>query len=397
MDKRLREVAKMKKAISRLCALIALTMICSAAFVACSTPKQDAKTDETKQEDQKTEEVTGDTTDDAATEASTEPTKSAEPVAGTELPVTGIGAIINTDVKATGTYKIGYIAKNTTNPYMVAQSKGVAYAGEIMGFEAITQAPATADSVEEQVKIMEDMIQQGVNAIIVHCADSNGIMPGVRKAQDAGILVLTIGTPAAEDTFLRTGVNYRETGEVIAEQIAQKLGGKGNVIILEGPPGAANAIERLNGINDTFAKYPDIKIVASQTANFKRTEGMQVTENLIQKYTDVNAIIGMNDESALGAVQALKAAGMNDVIVGGFDGSADATAAVEAGDLYVTYNTDPYGSGFIACAYAVQYLNDGTMPPSTFVPFPSAADKPLITADTVAEYKDKIAWWKVVQ
>ncbi len=381
----------MKKMISRLFALVAITMICSIAFIGCSTPKQDdKKADVTKQDDKKTE-------DTGKSDPKTDDTKGEDPAADTDLPVTGIGAVIDTQVRASGTYKIGYIAKNTTNPYMVAQSEGVQYAGEVMGFEAITQAPATADSVEEQVKIMEDMIQQGVNAIIVHCADSNGIMPGVRKAEEAGIIVLTIGTPAAEDTFLRTGVNYRETGEVIAAQIAEKLGGKGNIIILEGPPGAANAIERLEGINDTFAKYPDIKIVASQTANFKRTEGMQVTENLIQKYTDVNAIIGMNDESALGAVQALKAAGMTDVLVGGFDGSADATAAVEAGDLFVTYNTDPYGSGFIACAYAVQYLDNGTTPPSTFVPFPSAADKPLITSETVAEYKDKIAWWKVVQ
>ncbi len=386
----------MKKSISRLLTVVAITMICSIALIGCSTPKQNEKNDGTKQNGQKTEADAGDKKSETkGTDSAKDNT--AAPATTTGLPITGIGAVVGTEVKATSSYKIGYIAKNTTNPYMVAQAKGVEYAGEVMGFEAITQAPATADSVEEQVKIMEDMIQQGVKAIIVHCADSNGIMPGVRKAEDAGIIVLTIGTPAAEDTFLRTGVNYRETGEVIAEQIAQKLGGKGNVIILEGPPGAANAIERLNGINDTFAKYPDIKIVASQTANFKRTEGMQVTENLIQKYTDVNAIIGMNDESALGAVQALKAAGMSNVLVGGFDGSADATAAVESGDLFVTYNTDPYGSGFIACAYAVQYLNDGSTPPSTFVPFPSAADKPLITADTVAEYKDKIAWWKVVQ
>ena len=370
-------VVKMKKGISKLITFLVITMVCSMAFVGCSTPKQETKSD-TKVEDTKTVDTNA-------------------PATSSELPVTGIGALVNSDVRATGKYKIGYIAKNTTNPYMVAQSKGVAKAGEVMGFEAITQAPATADSVEEQVKIMEDMIQQGVNAIIVHCADSNGIMPGVRKAQEAGIIVLTIGTPAAEPTFLRTGVNYRETGEVIAQQIADKLNGKGNVIILEGPPGAANAIERLNGIKDILAKYPDIKIVASQTANFKRTEGMQVTENLIQKYTDVNAIIGMNDESALGAVQALKAAGMKNVLVAGFDGSVDATSAVESGDMFVTYNTDPYGSGFIACAYAVQYLNDKTTPPSKFVPFPAAANKPLITSETVSDYKANIAWWKVVQ
>jgi ABC-type sugar transport system substrate-binding protein len=387
-----KEVALMMKKTSKFVLVIALALITSMVLAACSAPKQnndnnnggnggknDSKVEDTNKDDGKKDET------------------KEEPKVVTELPVSGIGALVSSDVKAKEKYKIGYIAKNTTNPYMIAQAQGVLKAGEVMGFEAVTQAPATADSVEEQVKIMEDMIQQGMDAIIVHCADSNGIMPGVRKAQEAGILVLTIGTPAAEPTFLRTGVNYRETGEVIAEEIAKALDYKGNVIILEGPPGAANAIERLEGINSVFAKYPDIKVVASQTANFKRTEGMQVTENLIQKHTDVNAIIGMNDESALGAIQALKAAGMDNVLVAGFDGSADATSAVEAGDMYVTYNTDPYGSGFVACAYAVLNLNDGSVPPSSFVPFPSAADKPLINAETVAEYKDSIAWWKVVQ
>lgn len=382
----------MMKKTSKFVLVIALALITSMVLAACSAPKQnndnnnggnggknDSKVEDTNKDDGKKDET------------------KEEPKVVTELPVSGIGALVSSDVKAKEKYKIGYIAKNTTNPYMIAQAQGVLKAGEVMGFEAVTQAPATADSVEEQVKIMEDMIQQGMDAIIVHCADSNGIMPGVRKAQEAGILVLTIGTPAAEPTFLRTGVNYRETGEVIAEEIAKALDYKGNVIILEGPPGAANAIERLEGINSVFAKYPDIKVVASQTANFKRTEGMQVTENLIQKHTDVNAIIGINDESALGAIQALKAAGMDNVLVAGFDGSADATSAVEAGDMYVTYNTDPYGSGFVACAYAVLNLNDGSVPPSSFVPFPSAADKPLINAETVAEYKDSIAWWKVVQ
>lgn len=387
----------MKKS-SKLMLVAALTLICSLLFAACSAPKQEnkgnTKTEDVGGNDQKTDQNTDTNT---AQNSEDKQDTTSEPKVVDKIPAAGIGATVSTDVKANKKFKIGYIAKNTTNPYMIAQAQGVLKAGEVMGFEAVTQAPATADSVEEQVKIMEDMIQQGMDAIIVHCADSNGIMPGVRKAEEAGVLVLTIGTPAAEPTFLRTGVNYRETGEVIAEEIAKALDYKGNVIILEGPPGAANAIERLDGINSVFEKYPDIKIVASQTANFKRTEGMQVTENLIQKYTDVDAIIGMNDESALGAVQALKAAGMTDVLVAGFDGSADATSAVEAGDMYVTYNTDPYGSGFVACAYAVLNLNDGSVPPSDFVPFPSAADKPLIKADTVGEYKDSIAWWKVVQ
>lgn len=341
--------------------------------------------------------------DDAAQEEAgeeKEEAKGMEPatiVPAAELPVQGLGATITSDVKANESYKIGYIAKNTTNPFMNAQAAGVAKAGEDMGFEAVTQAPATADSVEEQVKIMEDMISQGMDVIIVHAADSNGIMTGIRKAEEAGIIVLTLGTPGTQDTFLRSGCDYYETGFTIATAMAEELGGTGNIIILEGPPGAQNAIERLNGIKDAFAKYDGIEIVASQTANFKRTEGMSVTENLIQKHTDIQGIIGANDESALGAVQALKAAGMTDVLVAGFDGSVDATAAVKSGEMFASYNTDPYGSGYLACAYAVMYLNDGTEPQGKFVPFPTAEVDPLITVETVDAYESSVAWWKVVQ
>jgi ABC-type sugar transport system substrate-binding protein len=322
---------------------------------------------------------------------------SSESSAALTLPTTGIGRQIATTVKAKKTYKIACIVKNSTNPYMLSQLQGVKKAGQDEGFEAILMAPAKQDSVEEQVKIIEDMIQKKVDGIIVHCVDSNGIMPGIRKAKEANIPVVTIGTPAAEPTFLRTGVNYEETGYEVAKKLAEQLKGKGQMIILEGPAGAQNAKERLAGINRALKDYPDIKVVASQTANFKRTEGMNVTENLLQKYKDINAIIGCNDESALGAIQALKAAGMKDVLVGGFDGSSDASAAIAAGDMLVSYNTDPYGSGYLAATYLTQFLNDGTMPAKLFMPFPSANDKPLITKDNVKDYSDTTAWWKATK
>jgi len=310
------------------------------------------------------------------------------------LPIEGIGRIISTNLKANKEYTIACIVKNSTNPYMVSQLEGVSKAGEDMNFKAITMAPSQQDSVEEQVRIVEDMLAKGVDGIIIHCADSNGIMPAIRKCNTANVPVVTIGTPAANPTLLRTGVDYEETGYVIAKEIAEKIGGSGNVIILEGPAGASNAIERLNGIKRGFKDYPNVKIVASQTANFKRTEGMSVTENLLQKYKDVDAIIGANDESALGAIQALKSAGITGVAVAGFDGSIDASDAISKGEMVASYNTDPYGSGYLAAAYLVQYLNDGTMPPTNFVPFPSEKDKPIINSDSVQQYINDTAWWK---
>lgn len=316
------------------------------------------------------------------------------PVAVDELPTTGIGTQISTDIKANSKYKIAIIVKNTTNPFFFFFLAGTQKAAEDMGFECISLSPARQDSLEDQVKIIEDAIQQGVDGIILHPIDSNGIMPAIRKAQEANIPVACIGTPAAQQTFLRSGVDYTATGVLITHAVAEQIGKKGKIIILEGPPAAQNAQERLQGIQTALKDYPEIEVVASQTTNFKRTEGMSVTENLLQKHRDIDAIIACNDESALGAIQALKAEGLDGkVVIGSFDGNEDGSAAIKNGQMHVSYNTDPFGSTYLSAVYIVQYLNDGTMPPKYFVPFPSELQNPLITSDNIDDYINNIAWW----
>jgi len=318
-------------------------------------------------------------------------------VKNVSYPVSGLGMQVKTTVKAKKRYKIACIVKNSTNPYMVQQLEGVKRAGKDMGFEAIVLAPAKQDSIEEQVRIVEDQLQKKIDALIIHPSDSNGIVPAVEKAVAAGVPVATIGTPANSNKVLfRTGVDYRETGAVIAEWVAQAMKGQGNLIILEGPPQAENARERQNGILDVLKKYPKIKVLASQPAHFQRMAAMQVMENLLQKFPKVNAVIGANDEEAMGAVQAIKAAGRQNegIIVAGFDGSEDASRAIQNKQIAVTYNTDPYGSGYAAAAFLVKYLNDGSKPAKNFMPFPSAQDKPLITTSNIDEYVKNFAWWK---
>ena len=253
-----------------------------------------------------------------------------------ELPVDGIGTGITTDVEAEGDYTIVVMTKNSTNPYMNGMWKGGQKAGEDMSVNVVTLAPAQQDSIEEQLAIMEAQIQQGVDAFVIHPSDSNGIMPSVNAANEAGILA---------------------------------------------------ALE----------EYPDFYLIDSQTANFNRAQGMQVMENLLQREgvkDELALVIAANDEMALGAIQALKAAGVSDVLVGGFDGSKDASQAIKDGDLTVTYNTDPFGSTYLAVAYLVEFLNDGSVPAEYFIPFPSERHDPLITADNIDEYIENFAWFK---
>ena len=124
---------------------------------------------------------------------------------------------------------------------------------------------------------------------------------------------------------------------------------------------------------------------------------MQVMENLLQNSgvsDGLSVVASCNDEMALGAIQALKAQNIQGVYVGGADASKDASQAVLDGDLYCTYNTDPYGSTYLAVTYLVQYLNDGTLPEEYFIPFPSERNDPLITKDNVQDYIDNYRWFE---
>lgn len=314
-----------------------------------------------------------------------------------QRPMTGIGRGVATDVTTDGDYTVVVMTKNSTNPYMIGMWTGGELAAEALGIEVITTAPATDDSIEEQVSIMETYIDQGVDAFVIHPSDSNGIQPAVDMANAAGIPVVSIGTASNSGSFIRSGVDYYETGYETMKVLCEAAGGKGGVIILEGPAGAQNAEERKAGAEDALAEYPEMTILASQTANFKRAEAITVMENVLQGEgikENLAVVYGCNDEMALGAVQVLKASGIEGVLVGGADGNKDAAAAIQAGDLYCTYNTDPCGSTFLAIVYLVQYLDEGLIPEEYFIPFPSNRDDPFITAENVEQYISELCWFK---
>lgn len=313
------------------------------------------------------------------------------------LPVTGIGRGISTDVKAKDKYTIVVMTRNSTNPYMIGMWNGGAAAGKDLDIEVITVAPATQDSIEEQVSIMETYIEQGVDAFVIHPSDSKGIQSAVDLANENGIPVAAIGTCPATGAFMRGGVDYYMTGYLVTKELCEAAGGKGGVIILEGPSGVQNMEERLAGIKDALAEYPDMHIIASQTANCKRAEGMSVMENLLQGEgvaDDLAVVTTCNDEMAIGASQALKAANISGVYIGGADGNSDAAKAIQDGDLYCTYNTDPYGSTYLAIVYLVQWLNDGTVPEEYFVPFPSDRHEPMLTSANIDNYIENQAWFE---
>ena len=328
------------------------------------------------------------------------------PTTLSSYPVKGLAWNATTEVRANEDYKIAMIVKNNTNPFMNGVLEGFNKGAQDVGFTPLLLSPANADSNEEQARLVDDMIQRGVDAICIHPVDSNGIVPALERAWAAGIPVLVQGTKANTDQiFGWYGTKYYDQGLMIAEYIAKTLNYSGNIIYLPGPPQAQNSQDRTNAIYDVFKKYPNIKIIAEQPSNFQRVEGMNVTENLLQKFSEdeIDCIIGSNDEAAMGAIMALQGAGykvglQNDgIMVTGFDCNKDASYAMQKGLLDVSINPDPVSLGYIGGVFLTQYLNDGTLFPSSFVDWPNlnVVQGAIVDKTNIDDYIANSAWWKV--
>ena len=320
-----------------------------------------------------------------------------------EYPVQGLSWNVTTDLKANEEYTIAMIVKNNTNPFMNGILNGFHKAAEDIGFEAVLLSPQTADSNEDQVRLVEDMIQRGVDAICIHPVDSNGIVPALEKAWDAGIPVLVQGTKANTDKIYGWyGTKYADEATLIAEYLAEKLDYKGNVIYITGPQQAQNAIDEINATHAVFEKYPDLNLIEEQPGNFNRATSMSVMENLTQKYSEdeIDWVIGGNDECAMGAIAAMENAGWQlgfedgGIGVSGIDCNKDASYAMQEGTLTVSINPDPVSLGYIGGAFLVKYLNDGDLFPE-YVAWPDFmnAEDVVNDASTIDNYIENMAWW----
>ncbi|RGY98864.1 sugar ABC transporter substrate-binding protein [Clostridium sp. AM58-1XD] len=149
-----------------------------------------------------------------------------------------------------------------------------------------------------------------------------------------------------------------EVGRACGEALAKKMGYKGKVILIEGVTGAQNSIDRIGGAREVIESYPDMEIVASQSGDMNRAKAMEVMQNLLQAHPDVQGVYAINDEMALGCVEAIAAAGRSDqIIVGGCDGNADARTAIRDDKLAFSCDLVPYDQGYQAVAAAAKIVN----------------------------------------
>ena len=251
-----------------------------------------------------------------------------------------------------GDIKIGVSLSTLNNPFFVSIREGVEEVAQNENIETvITDAQNDSSTQNNQV---EDLITQGVDLIVINPVDSTAISTSVQKANEANIPVICVDRKSDEGELVSfIASNNVEGGKLAGEYILEKVGENAEVIQLEGIPGASSTRERGEGF--TEATDGKINLLASQTANFDRAEGMTVMENLLQAHPDVKAVFCQNDEMALGASEAVKASG-KDVTIVGFDGNDDAIKAVEEGMLSATVAQKPQEMGKLAIETALKYL-----------------------------------------
>ncbi|MFF8945285.1 substrate-binding domain-containing protein [Streptomyces sp. NPDC014864] len=262
-------------------------------------------------------------------------------------------SLLHSGSAATAAPKMGLSLSTLNNPFFVQIRAGAQAEAKKLGVD-LTVTDAQNDA-SQQANQLQNFTSSGLGAIIVNPVDSDAAGPSVRTAVRAKIPVIAVdrGVNKATTKALVASDNVAG-GELAAKTIAQKLGGKGKVVILQGQAGTSAARERAAGFAQGLRDYPGIQVVAQQPADFDRTKGLDVMSNLLQAHPDVQGVIAANDEMALGAVKALGAKAGKSVQVVGFDGTPDGLTAVKGGTLYASVAQQPSRLGRIAVDNALR-------------------------------------------
>jgi ABC-type sugar transport system substrate-binding protein len=216
------------------------------------------------------------------------------------------------------------------------------------------------NKADNQITLMNTGIAGGVDCIFLQPADSVALAPSIRKARNAGIPVITLNIDAKESHAAHVEMNHYYGAGEIADAMAKAIGGKGDVVILNAPPGITIRDLRTNGFKDQIAKkYPDIKIVADQSAEWDRKKAQDLFNTMYAANPTIKGVYGVNDDMALGAVDAIKAKGLSGIAVFGNDGEKAALQAIEAGDLTGTQYTDVWQQGRFAMSAGIVLASGG--------------------------------------
>lgn len=277
---------------------------------------------------------------------------------------------------------IAIITPSPDNPFFKAEGDAAKAKAEELGYEA--SVASHDDDPNKQSELIDAAISRKAAAIILDNAGADASIGPVQKAKDAGIPVFLI-----DREINKTGVaaaqivsNNAQGAQLAGQAFVEAMGQKGSYVELVGKASDTNAGVRSDGYNGVISQYPDLKLVQKETANWDQQEAFTKMQTILQRNRDVQGVIAGNDTMALGAVAAIKAAGLKDVVVVGFDGSPDAIKAIKAGDMYATALQPAALGAETAVEQADKMVKDG----ETGEDEKQSIDCELITAENADDY-----------
>ncbi|MDR3373103.1 MAG: D-ribose ABC transporter substrate-binding protein [Ancalomicrobiaceae bacterium] len=255
--------------------------------------------------------------------------------------------------------KIAIITPGHDNPFFKAEAVGAEAKAKELGYEPIVMVHN--DDANKQNELFDSAIAAGVKAIVLDNAGADATVAAVKKAKDKGIPSFLIDREITASGIAISQIvsNNYQGAQLGAQEFVKLMGEKGPFAELVGKESDTNAGIRSKGYHDVIDQYPDLKIVAHQTANWSQPEAYKVMESMLQAHPEIKGVISGNDTMAMGARAALEAAGRKDVIVVGFDGSNDVRDSILKDGIKATVLQPAYAEAQIAVEQADKFLKTG--------------------------------------
>ena len=277
---------------------------------------------------------------------------------------------------------IAIITPSPDNPFFKAEGDAAKAKAEELGYEA--SVASHDDDPNKQSELIDAAISRKAAAIILDNAGADASIGPVQKATDAGIPVFLIDREINKTGVAKAQIvsNNAQGAQLSGQAFVEAMKEKGKYVELVGKESDTNAGVRSDGYNAVISQYPDMKLVQKETANWDQQEAFTKMETILQRNPDIQGVIAGNDTMALGAVAAIKAAKLKNVVVVGFDGSPDAIAAIKAGDMYAT----ALQPAALAAESAVEQADKAIKGEDAGLEEKQSIDCELITAENADDY-----------
>lgn len=366
----MRKERKMKKTLLIVVSILMVAYFCAS----CATPEAPAASE--------TPAAVAESSAATETPASEAPASAAPAAPESEAPASESPA-----AAATGDIKLGFSFGQSVHPFFVAMEQGARAAAKEAGVELVV---TTADyDLETQVADVENLIQQGVNAIMINPIDSAAVANVCNEAlgKNIGIFPVDINVDNTDVTAFVASDNV-EIGRMLGEYVVDHLKGEGEVAFI-GDPSITSLRDRETGFLEVIEANEGIKLVANQAAAIERTTALDAAETILQENPNIKVFAGCNESSAMGMLSAAQGAGKSDILVTGVDATDDILAAIKAGtQLSIAVAQDPYQMGYLAVQNAIKWINGEQI--DEFISVPIG----YINAENVDEYIAREAAYK---